>query len=274
MKTIIKIVSMTSALAIPSVASATPRPLPFTYPVETLQQGEVELEVYGDMTPLRVYADPTDPTAGHLWEPGYILQNEFEYGLTDSIEVAFYQTFEATPVDGGSNGLTFDGFKWEVRGRLADPGEWPIDVGLYAELETKHDELSLETKVLLAKHFGGLHWMANLWVEAEEERPFDKSHQSFHFVLNPTTGFAYQVTPTFHPGIEYWARGEIGTVGDTPVDIINNRIHHFIGPTIHLNFGKAWLSVGAYADLTNMSTPQPGEIYGPLWVRSVLGLSL
>jgi hypothetical protein len=274
MKTIVNIIATAAVLAIPIGAAATPRPLPFTYPVETLQQGEVELEVYGDMTPLRVYADPTDPSKGRLWEPAYVLQNEFEYGLTDRIEVAFYQQFEANPVDGGSNGMTFDGFKWEMRGRLADPGEWPIDVGIYGELELKHDELSLETKVLLAKHFGRLHWMTNLWVEWSESRPYDSSQNSFHFILNPTTGFAYQVTPTFHPGIEYWAHGELGTVGSTPLDIINNRIHHFIGPTVHLNFGKAWMTLGGYADLNNANKPQPGEIYGSFWLRTVLGLNL
>jgi hypothetical protein len=273
MKTIVNIILIMAVLAIPIGASATPRSLPFSYPVETLQQGEFELEVYGDMTPLRVYADPTDPTKGQLWEPSYILQNEFEYGLTDSIEVAFYQQFEASPLDGGGNGMIFDGFKWEIRGRLADIGQWPIDVGLYAELETLHDEISLETKVLLAKHIGRLHWMANLWVEWANDRPFD-GNRSFHAVLNPTTGFAYQVTPVFHPGIEYWARGEIGTVGDTPVDIINNRIHHFLGPTVHLEFGKVWLSAGAYVDLSNATGPQPGEIYGSFWGRTVLGLNL
>ena len=43
-------------------ARATPVPLPFTYPYETLQKGEVEDELYGDMTPLRVASDPGDRT--------------------------------------------------------------------------------------------------------------------------------------------------------------------------------------------------------------------
>jgi hypothetical protein len=32
--------------------------------------------------------------------------------------------------------------------------------------------------------------------------------------------------------------------------------------------------VGAYADLNNANTPQPGEIYGSFWGRTVLGLNL
>jgi hypothetical protein len=219
------------------------------------------------MTPLRVAASTTDPTQGNLWEPAYTLQNELEYGLTDRLELGFYQVFEANPADGGSNSMQFDGFKWRLRGRLAEAGDWPVDVGYYLELETMHDELSLEEKVLLAKRFGPLHWMANLWVEQTERRPYDGS-RSLHFIVNPTTGVEVQVTPTFHPGVEYWARGELST------DDVNDKIHHFLGPTAHFNFGKLWWSVGVYADLTNFDKPQPGEIYGPVWGRTVLGFDL
>src|SRR6516164_4632558 len=130
MKTIIKFVITVSMLTISPLSGATPRQLPFSYPYETLSQGELELELYGDMTPLRVAADPADATKGNLWEPGYILQNELEYGATDRIELGFYQVFEANPASGGDNSLQFDGFKWRVRGRLAEAGEWPVDVAL------------------------------------------------------------------------------------------------------------------------------------------------
>lgn len=271
LKSIIKYTSGLLAVVVACPASASPRPLPFTYPYETLDKGELELELYGDMTPLRVEADP--PAKGRLWEPAYQLQNEFEYGLTDRIELGFYQVFEAQPAGNGSNAMTFDGFKWRVRGRLAEAGQWPVDVALYLELETLHDETSLEEKVILAKRFGRWHWMANLWVEESEERPFD-AQRSFHFIVNPTTGFTLQVSPVFQPGIEYWARGELGTVGDNQIDIVNSRIHHFVGPTVHFDFGKLWWTAGIYADLNNANKPQPGETYGSCWFRTVLGLNL
>jgi hypothetical protein len=270
LKAIIKGGIVLLVIGLPCRAFATPRALPFTYPYETLDEGELELELYGDLTPLRV-----DTATGRLWEPAYQLQNEFEYGLSDRVELGFYQVFEAKPesVDGGTNSMIFDGFKWRVRGRLAEAGQWPVDVGLYLELETLHDETSLEEKVILAKRFGRWHWMANLWVEENEQRPFDAT-RSFHFIVNPTTGLTFQVSPVFQPGIEYWARGEFGTVGDSPVDVINNRIHHFVGPTVHFDFGKLWWTAGIYADLNNVNKPQPGEIYGSCWARSVLGLNL
>ena len=269
MKTIIKCSLLALVMMQSARAMATPRSLPFTYPYETLDEGQLEIELYGDVTPLRVLADPSNPTGERLWEPAYLLQSEIEYGVTDRVELGFYQVFEAQPGDGGSNAMTFDGFKWRVRTRLAEVGDWPVDVGLYLELETLHDELSLEEKVLLAKRLARWHLMANLWVEQSERRPLDGSAQrSFHFIVNPTAGFVYQVTPVFQPGLEYWARGEFAT------DDVNDRIHHFLGATVHFNFGKLWWSLGVYANLTHIGTPQLGEIYGPVWARTVLGLNL
>jgi hypothetical protein len=262
-------------LLVSGLANANPRPLPFTYPNETLPKGNLELELYTDVNPLRVYRDPVDPTAGKLWEPGYILQNEFEYGLTDHVELGFYQVFEANPADGGENGMSFDGLKWRVRTRLAEPGELPVDIGLYFELETMHDELSFEEKVNLQKRFGRAAWMANLWVEEEIERPLDSSNhgRELEFVINPTTGFTYELTPAFHPGIEYWARGQLETEG-TPQERANARVHHFVGPAIHFELGRLWWSGGLYLNLNSTKIPQPGDAYGPVWFRSVLGLDL
>jgi hypothetical protein len=270
LKTIIKCSSVAFVLSHSAWAIATPRSLPFTYPYETLSEGELEIELYGDVTPLRVFADASDPTGVRLWEPAYLLQSEIEYGVSDRVELGFYQVFEAQPTQsiGGTNAMTFDGFKWRVRTRLAEAGEWPIDVGLYLELETMHDEVALEEKVLLSKRLKRWHLMANLWVEESERRPLDgEGERSFHFIVNPTSGFVYQVTPVFQPGLEYWARGEFGT------DDVNDRIFHFLGPTVHFNFGKLWWSLGVYADLGQLKPPQPGDIYGPVWVRTVLGLN-
>ena len=258
----------------PSLANATPHPLPFTYPVETLPEKAAELEMYGDVNPLRVQADPTDPAKGRLWEPQYILTNEIEYGLTDRWELGFYQVFKANPQDGGSNAFAFDGFKWRARTRLAEPGEWPVDVGLYFELSTLHDELEVEGKILLQHRFGRLRWMGNLWVEGEFDRPWDARASSNHFIVNPTTGLTYEVVPQFHIGIEYWGRGELAPSGDSPQERNNARVHHFVGPALHVNFGKLWWTLGTYANLNDSDKPQPGDAYGPVWFRSLLGLEL
>jgi hypothetical protein len=182
--------------------------------------------------------------------------------------------FQAEPQDGGDNNLKFDGFKWRVRTRIAEAGELPVDIGLYLELETLHDEWALEEKILLSRQFGKLRALANLWVEQEVERPFDGSKSGeLELIVNPTAGLTYQVTPVFQPGVEYWGRGSLAPEGEG-VDRQNSKVHHFVGPAVHLNFGKLWLTAGLYAHLNDIHTPRPGEKYGPVWFRSVIGIDL
>jgi hypothetical protein len=271
-------------------AQANPRPLPFTYPYETLPEGATEVELYTDMTPLRVQADPADATKGRLWENFYRLQTEFEYGITDRFELGLYQVFEANPQAGGGNVFSFDGLKARIRTRLAEAGEWPVDVGLYFEVSDFHDELELEQKIILGRRFGHLRVMSNLWVEEEFERPFDDSpHRGeMEVFFNPTLGATYELSPRIQVGLEYWTRGRIGGDDDDEsaapadaaeaearrIDRRNDGFHHFLGPTFHYNMGRAWLSVGVYSHLNDANKPQPGEAYGPWWARTVLGVDL
>lgn len=276
MRFIFKIITATACVLLTAPAFATPRTLPFSYPNETLAKGQVELEQYTDVNPLRVQADPSGETTGNMWEPEYRLQTELEYGLTDRIELGFYQVFEAAALPGGENALLFDGLKWRVRTRLAEPGQLPVDIGLYLELETMHDEVAIEGKLNLQRRFGRLRLLSNLWVEEALVRPLDtKRHgREAEFVINPTAGASFEVTPSFHPGFEYWARGGLSASGETEQDRENSRVHHFIGPTWHVNFGRLWWTAGLYVHLNSTSTPQPGDAYGPVWFRNVMGLDL
>lgn len=276
MKVIFIMLAAVSSGFLATSAFATPRTLPFSYPNETLQQGALEVELYTDVNPLRVAADPTGLTPGNIWAPAYGLQTEFEYGITDRVELGLYQVFEASPVAGGDNALLFDGLKWRVRTRLAEPGELPVDIGLYLELETMHDEVALEGKLNLQRRFASVRLLANLWAEEAWARPLDtKAHgREAELIINPTAGASFEVTPTFQPGLEYWARGQLSASGDTPQDRENSRVHHFLGPTSHLNFGKLWWTAGLYFNLNSLSTPKPGDAYGPVWFRSVIGLDL
>jgi hypothetical protein len=258
-----------------SPAVANPRPLPFTYPYETLAEGSLELELYTDVNPLRVLADDKAPASGRLWSPEYIVQAELEYGVTDRVELGFYQVFKAEPQSGGDNALQFDGLKWRVRTRLAEAGQWPVDVGFYLELETMHDELALEGKVNLQRRAGPVRLMANLWVEESLVRPLDSraNGRTAEFIVDPTAGFVYEVTPMFQPGLEYWSRGELKPHGEGQ-ERTDAAVQHYVGPTVHLNFGKLWWSAGIYGHLNDLDKPQIGQTWGPAWFRSVLGLEL
>ena len=275
MKVIIN-TALLGGLLVAHPVGATPRVLPFSYPNETLSENAVEVEAITDANPLRVPVDSADATRGNLWEPEFILQTELEYGLTDRFELGFYQQFKSEPMAGGESAFGFDGLKWRLRTRLAEPGQWPVDIGLYFELETMHDELALEGKVNLQRRFGRALLLSNLWVEEEFERPYDtKAHgRATHFIVNPTAGVAYEVAPAFQPGIEFWARGQLVATGETEQDRANSRVHYFVGPTTHVNLGRLWWTAGLYFNANSLHTPAPGDAYGPFWFRTMLGLDL
>jgi hypothetical protein len=91
-------------LALP--ARANPRPLPYSYPYETLPAEEAELETYVDITPVRI-VDPEDATGnGRIWDQQYRLQTEFEYGITDRLELGLYLVL----ANEAGGPLAFDGF--------------------------------------------------------------------------------------------------------------------------------------------------------------------
>jgi hypothetical protein len=256
-------------VTMPALARGTPQPLPFTYIYETLPEGEAEVEQYVDLTPLKVQSSQTGATQFTLASQS---QTEFEYGITDRLELGLYVTLLPNP--GGyvqTPTLTEgNGAKERLRLRLADEGSWPLDVALYGEVVENDREIELEAKVILERRIGDLRIVANLW--GEREWYYVKQTD---WVINPTLGATYQVIPSFHPGVESWLRAEY------PSPAPDRRTFNlgplvYVGPTAMFNFGKLWWSTGVYLRATNFGHAlQPGvDAFGTVWVRTVVGLSL
>jgi hypothetical protein len=262
---IFQILAVISLLA-PLRASANPRPLPFTYIYETLGKGEAEIEQYVDMTPVQILSVSGD----HAWYAASQFQTEFEYGITDRLELGLYVTlapsnpaFTSIPTIGNGNGI-----KQRLRYRLAELGQWPVDVALYGEVSENEREVELEGKIIVQRHLGPLRIVANAWAEHEIEYNGERE-----WVLNPTAGAVLEVSPTVQPGFEYWMRAEYGD--EETARTFNMGPHHFIGPTLLLQFGKLWWSTGAYARLDDMHRSAAiGDNLGRLWMRSVIGVGL
>jgi hypothetical protein len=246
-------------------ASANPRPLPYTYPYETLPAEGAEIEQYVDLTPLRV----ADPGGGApIWDQAYQLQTEFEYGITDRLELGLYLVFVNDP--GGP--LAFDGVKQRLRYRFADEGEWPVDVGLYGEVAEFHDELEFEQKLILSKRFDKIRVMANFWFEQSLEHYEGDLEAKFR----PVGGVTGEITPNFHVGAEYWGIGKFeNEAAPGTTDHFNGAFHHYVGPAVSLQFGKLWWSTGAYLRLDEMKrSSEVGDQFGHAWVRTVIAVSL
>ena len=254
-----------------ATARANPRPLPFTYTTDTLGPGQVEIEQYVDLVTLR--AINPGSTAPQWYLPS-AFQTEIEIGLADRLELGLYLTFVPDPGEQFASKAVFpgagNGLKQRLRYLLADPGTWPVDVGLYGELVENEREVELEAKLLLQRRFDGLRIAANL--SAEYELYFSGQRE---IVLNPSLGATYEITPSVHLGLDSWLRGEYPQHPAPMTRTFGLGPAAYLGPAAMFNFGKLWWALGVYARITDPSHDlQPGEPYGPVYVRSMIGYDL
>jgi hypothetical protein len=260
-------------LSAAGIARANPVPLPFTYTYETLPSGEGEVEQYVDYTPVKAtgFASNGNPTP--VTYAATQFQTEFEYGITDHLELGLYVTYEPTPSGALTNTPVLTegtGLKQRLRYRILDEGKLPVDLAVYGEIVEFETEFEIEAKVLLQKRFGNLKVDVNLWAERE----FYYELNQHDWVLNPTAGATYQIAPVFNLGVEYWMRAEFPDPAPHPRPF-NVGPHHYVGPALMFNFGKLWWTTGVYARVDDTSrTLQPGDAYGEIWVRSIVGFGL
>jgi hypothetical protein len=254
-----------------ATAAGNPRPLPFTYTSDTLGPGQVEIEQFVDLALLRAISPSTTQ---RQWYLPSAFQTEIEIGLADRLELGLYLTFVPDPGEQFAGKALFpgagNGLKQRLRYILADPGVWPVDVGVYGELVENEREIELEAKLLLQKRFGPLRVAANL--SAEYELYFSDQRE---IVLDPSLGATYEITPSFHVGLDSWVRGEYPRHPPPLARTFGLGPAAYLGPAVMMNFGKLWWAVGAYARVTDTSHDlQPGEPYGPLYLRSMIGYDL
>jgi len=261
--------SLVVLCAIAGVAHANPRALPFTYTTDTLAPGQAELEQGVDLVPLRAVSPSTSKLTYYL---ATAFQTELEIGLADRLELALYITLapSISPEQLSGTALLPDGngIKQRIRYIFAEPGEWPIDVGVYGELSENEREVELEGKILLQRRFDRLRVAANLW--AEYELYFARDTEGRHqrdVVLHPTLGATYEVSPKLHLGVDSWLRGEYPTNPSPMTRTFGLGPEFYAGPAVMMSFGKVWWCVAAYARLTDTGHElQAGEPYGKLLV--------
>jgi hypothetical protein len=252
-----------------SSVAAHPRALPSTYFASTEPKGEVELEQFVDLIPTVARSGTSGEIVGYL---SPLLTTEFEYGITDRFELGVYVTltpqsgdaFASTPQAIGGNGG-----KLRLRWSLAEEGRWPVDVALYAELGANHRELELELKAIVERRLGPVRLALNL----SGEREYYWAGQR-EWVLNPSAGATVQALDWLHLGLEYWLHVEFPDTAP-PTTGFNLGPHHYVGPSVMVDFGRLWLAVAAYVRVSSFNhVMAPGDAYGVLWLRTALGVTL
>jgi len=256
------------AFALP--AAANPRPLPITYPHAQLAEGEAELEQFVDLTPVRARSATTGEPA---WYGLTQFATEFEYGLTPRLELGLYVTLApgaASDFADVPKAMDGNGMKQRLRYQLAEPFAWPVDVSVYGEVSENEREIEAEAKIILERRFGRARLMVNL--TGEREFYYDGTHD---LVLAPSGGLTFEVTPSVQPGIEWWMNAEYPEEDAPSPRPFELGPHQYVGPTVLFLFGRLWWTTGVYLRATDRHhTLAPGEGFGRVWVRSVVGVGL
>ena len=91
-------------------------------PYFTTKRGEFEVEAYNDMHFTEANNDESYNSQHQV---------ELEYGLTDHLQLAYYEVYAWDRTDDWQR----DAFKIEAKWRLAEAGQWPVDLAVYTEYE-------------------------------------------------------------------------------------------------------------------------------------------
>ena len=238
-----------AAVAAIAPARADRRSFVRSYEFQTQPEGNLEVELWNDIDAPKTGKGFADSVITH--------KLVLEYGITDRWDAALYHVFQqGGPAGADNTAFHFDSWRLESRYRLAERGEWPVDVMVYLETERPADfaaPFELEEKIILEKDFGKLALVANLVAEQALARG-DRGHHLWEVDL----GVRYEVHPRLRLAAEVWA---IQTVRpDVAVTT------WYAGPSVSLQLRKLWLQVGAGIGLNDPALQ--------LQFRSVLGFNL
>ena len=157
----LKIISVFIISLLINTTKADQRNFIFTYEKKMLKPGESEFELHltSEYPNFKLFENENDNTIK--------LQYEFEIGMSDDLEIAFYNTFIQEP---GEN-LKFDEYKLRFKYNVIDsPNEWiPL---FYTELKGNLDftEYTIEQKFIFTKYFGKFNLSFNPILEFENEK--------------------------------------------------------------------------------------------------------
>lgn len=171
---------------------------------------------------------------------------ELEYGLTRRTDFAYYFNFA---VD--QQGTQYAGSKFRLRGRFAEKGELPIDLGWYAEIETwrrRFDDDTLEAEFMLTmqKDVGKWGFIANL---PDVEKVLRGASVRGMLELSWRAEIRYRYGHDLHFGLQ--TLGGIGSINDvTPLQ----EQGQYIVPVLHIRLAEDITStVGLILGLTQSS---------------------
>lgn len=223
-------------LLVSSLAAAEPRSFTHTFEYPTLA---------ADATDVQLWHRNVIRDAGV--QGGESVEDELQvgFGVADQIEADVIAEVNG---DGGS--LTFTSLRGEVRARLADRGELPIDFAVHAGGGKEFDVRVYDAyaRLVLAHDFDRISLAATGQVlfRLGADAPAAKRQ------YDGAAGITYEVAPRFHAGLEAW-----GTV-----DTDGRHTHSYeLGPAVAVRASpNLWLALSAGFGLTAESNDFDGRL--------------
>lgn len=224
-------VALAALAAAPAIGHADRRAFPHVYEYGTAAEGQTEIELHSAQS----RASWKDGAPEH-----FDLALELEHGLSDRWDVSLYHRFAQSDAEG----LRLAAIEAETRYRLAERGEWPVDVAAVAAISRNVGASAYAGRAtaVLARDFGALSLVANL----RGELVFGADVIKTALWAGYGAGATYEVTPTWKLGAESW--------GQTFVDEFDLTKTAWAGPAASwAPSRRAWISASAGFGLTDRS---------------------
>lgn len=207
-------------------ASANERRFTYTYESGTLPTGAVEFEPW---------------TTARIGRESYYLRFdqrlEFEMGLTDALQTAFYINFTGVGARAGgalTESFSFGGVSSEWKLKLLDPVADALGLALYAEIGVGPLETEFEFKVILDKRLGDFLLAFNAVAEIELEKEADKTVTEL--VAETDLALGYLLSQHTSLGLEIRTHSEFA----------DGKYEHtslFVGPAFSYAVEKYWIAL-------------------------------
>ena len=228
------------------LAEATERRFTYTYGSDVLNAGALELEPW---TTFRVGRDNFYNRLDH--------RLEFEVGLTDRLQTAWYFNFNAVTKDESMARVTefeWGGVSWEWKYKVLDAVADPVGLGLYLEPAIAPGEAELEAKLILDKRIGNFYAAFN--TVFEHEWVFEKKGETEReLAIELDLGLAYFFTPALSAGVEVRNHNLI------PADKGWEHSALFVGPVVGYATRKWWATATFLPQLPALKRNDTGSSF-------------
>lgn len=229
-----KMAALMMAAALIGTADASTRRFAYNYEAETMPAGHREYETVMTWKTSKATDNDFDRID---------IRHEFEFGLTDNLQLALYLPdwrYEESDTESGR--AEIHDIAVELIYGLTDPTTHLFGTAIYGEVKVSDDFIELESKFLLQKNVGQWSWVYNIGAAIEWEENYEEDKAE----LVQTMGLSYMVNPRLAFGAEVVHECAIDDVEDFGDQTV------YLGPNISCRSESWWVTLAPLWQVTDV----------------------